>query len=88
MNTERIEYVSSKGYKGILYDPHMDMFAGENYQMVILDKTGREILHSYNAKPKTEQELKKVVDLEEKHKEEGKWKKYRHYLRERLKIIL
>ena len=58
-----LEYVSKAGYKGVLYNWHYDDWTGEwNYSMSIKDKDGYEVLHAYNATPKTMDELKKVVN--------------------------
>lgn len=62
---ENIEYISEKGYKGHLYNWHFDDWTGEwNYSMSIRDKDGFEVLHAYNAAPKTLEELKRVVNHE------------------------
>ena len=58
---DRIKFKSFHGFKGVLYDWHNDPFCGEHYQMIITNKQGEEILHSYNANPKTLEELKDVV---------------------------
>jgi len=61
MIDDEIRYISNNGYRGCLYDPHYDhdkMF----YQMSIRNKNGIEVLHAFNATPKTVEELKKVVD--------------------------
>ena len=80
---ERIKYKSFHGFKGVLYDWHNDPFCGEHYQMIITNQQGEEVLHSYNAKPKTLEELQNVVLTvqkeaemarhEEKEREKG-WK--------------
>ena len=60
---ERIVYTSENGCKGFLYNWHFDAFTGGwHYSMSIRDETGLEVLHSYNAKPKSKEELKNVVD--------------------------
>lgn len=62
-NGKRIEYTSEDGYRGLLYNWHFDDWTGEwNYSMSIYDKTGFEVLHSYNASPKNKEELKRVVE--------------------------
>ena len=62
MAKNKIEYISDNGFRGVLYDLH-DWYDGERiYQMSIYDKTGYEVLHTYNATQKTLDELKKVVD--------------------------
>ena len=58
---EMIKFKSMHGFKGILHDWHDDPFCGEHYQMTITNKQGEEVLHSYNAKPKTLEELRDVV---------------------------
>lgn len=58
---EVIKFKSLHRFKGVLYDWHDDPYCGEHYQMSIMDDEGREILHSYNAKPKTVEELRSVV---------------------------
>ena len=63
MKRKRIEYVSDDGYKGVLYNWHYDDWTNEwNFSMSIRDKGGYEVLHAYNASPKTIEELKEVVD--------------------------
>lgn len=63
MEGARIEYTSASGVKGILYHWHRDEITEEwRYSMLILDRHGREILHAYNAAPKTVEQLKHVVD--------------------------
>lgn len=58
-----IRYKSENGYSGVLYNKHRDDWTGEwNYSMRIYDSDGKEVLHAYNAKPKTLGELAKVVD--------------------------
>ena len=64
---EEITYKTEKGLKGILYNWHNDPYSGDHYSMIIQDRHGRIILHSYNAAPKTIEELKNVVDREEKN---------------------
>ena len=61
---ERIEYQAPGGQKGVLYHWHNDPFGGSYYEMSIRDKDGFELLHAYNAAPKTYEELKHVVDHE------------------------
>ena len=56
-----IKYKSLHRFKGLLYDWHNDPYCGEHYQMLITDNEGKEVLHSYNAKPKTLEELRDVV---------------------------
>ena len=63
MGCKNIEYVSKDGYKGILYDWHNDPYCGWMYQMSIYSPGGREVLHSYNAKPKNIKELIEVVNI-------------------------
>ena len=58
---EMIKFKSMHGFKGILHDWHDDPLRGEHYQMTITNKQGEEVLHSYNAKPKTLEELRDVV---------------------------
>lgn len=58
---EMIKFKSVHQFKGVLYDWHNDPICGEHYQMSISDSKGNEILHSYNATPKTLEELKDVV---------------------------
>ena len=80
---DRIKFKSLHGFKGVLHDWHNDPFCGEHYQMTITNQQGEEVLHSYNAKPKTLEELKDVVLTvqkeaemarhEEKEREKG-WK--------------
>lgn len=80
---ETIKYKSKHRFKGVLYDWHNDPYCGEHYQMSISDDKGKEILHSYNAKPTTLEELRGVVlncqrevehaRHEEKERERG-WK--------------
>jgi len=80
---ERIKFKSFHRFTGVLYDWHNDPYCGEHYQMSITDGKGKEVLHSYNAKPKTVEELKDVVLAvqkeieiarhEEKEREKG-WK--------------
>lgn len=62
MKEERIEYTSEAGYTGFLYDWHYDPFCGWHYCMIIRDAAGKNVLHSYNARPKSLEELKSVVD--------------------------
>ena len=63
MGCKQIAYTSGKGYKGILYNWHCDNWTGEwHYSMMIFDRDGKEMLHAYNASPKTIQELKNVVE--------------------------
>lgn len=57
-----IVYKSEDGYTGVLYDYHNDPYCGENYQLSIRDKDGYEVLHAYNASPKTLEELKDAVE--------------------------
>lgn len=61
MAFDKIEYVSSDGYKGILYNCH-EWYGEQKYEMSVRDSDGYEVLHTYNATPKTAEELKKVVD--------------------------
>lgn len=61
MTFDKIEYVSSDGYKGILYNLH-EWYGEQKYEMSVRDSDGYEVLHTYNATPKTAEELKKVVD--------------------------
>lgn len=80
---ERIKFKSLHRFTGVLYDWHNDPYCGEHYQMSITDGEGKEVFHSYNAKPKTVEELKDVVLAvqkeieiarhEEKEREKG-WK--------------
>ena len=57
-----MEYVSKAGYKGILYNLHYDESTGEwNYSLSVKDKDGYEVLHAYNASPKTMEELKNAT---------------------------
>ena len=58
---ERIKFKSFHRFTGVLYDWHNDPHCGEHYQMSITDSEGKEVLHSYNATPKTLEELKGVV---------------------------
>lgn len=58
---ERIKFKSLHRFRGVLFNWHKDSFCGEHYEMQIYDDKGNEILHSYNAKPKTLEELKEVV---------------------------
>lgn len=58
---ERIKFKSLHRFTGVLYDWHNDPYCGEHYQMTITDNEGKEVLHSYNAKPTTLEELKDVV---------------------------
>lgn len=59
----KMEHTSENGYKGILYNWHYDDWTGEwNYSMRIYGPDGKEVLHAYNATPKTLDELAKVVD--------------------------
>lgn len=63
LNGATIKYTSPDGHEGILYNWHHDSWTGEwNYSMSIRDKDGFEVLHAYNASPKTLKELKDVVD--------------------------
>ncbi len=63
MKENRIEYVSDDGHRGVLYNWHHDDFTGEwNYSMSIYDKDGFEVLHAYNAAPKTAEELKDAIN--------------------------
>ena len=66
---QKIEYYSSDNWRGVLYDRHNDPYCGERFQMSIFSPGGREVLHSYNAKPATLEELKKVVDKFEEGEE-------------------
>ena len=62
MADKRIEYTSEAGYKGVLYNWHYDDLTGEwNYSLSVKDKDGYEVLHAYNASPKTMEELKSVT---------------------------
>lgn len=56
-----IKFKSKHRFKGLLYDWHDDPYCGEHYQMTITDNEGKEVLHSYNAKPKTVEELRDAV---------------------------
>ena len=57
-----LEYVSKAGYKGVLYNWHFDEWTGEwNYSLSVKDKDGYEVLHAYNASPKTMEELKSAT---------------------------
>lgn len=59
----KIEYTSKDGYKGMLYNWHYDDYIGEfNYSMSISDMNGKEVLHAYNATPKTRDELIDIVN--------------------------
>ena len=63
---EMIVYISPNGWKGSLYGWHTDPFCGGHYSMSIFDDTGKEVLHAYNAKPRTQDELKCIVERAEK----------------------
>ena len=69
---ERIKFKSLHRFKGVLYDWHNDPYCGEHYQMSITDSEGNEVLHSYNAKPKTVEELKEVVLAVQKERERAR----------------
>ena len=69
---DRIKYKSLHGFKGVLHDWHNDPFCGEHYQMTITNQQGEEVLHSYNATPKTLEELKDVVLTVQKEAEEAR----------------
>lgn len=58
-----IKYTSDDGYTGLLYNWHYDDGTEEwNYSMSIRDMDGYEVLHAYNASPRTMDELKRVVN--------------------------
>lgn len=60
---EAIKYVSENGYKGILYDSHADAFGDQCYQMSICKRDdGHEVLHAFDATPKTLAQLKDIVE--------------------------
>ena len=59
---EEVSYKSENGYRGFLYDYHHDEYCGYHFQMSIRDKDNHEVMHSYNATPKTYDELKELVD--------------------------
>lgn len=60
---DHIEYEAPNGTKGLLYNWHYDSWTREwNYSMSIYDKDDYEILHTYNATPKTLEELKDAVE--------------------------
>lgn len=61
MICDEIRYVADNGFRGALYDYH-ECDGRYYYQMSIRDKEGHEILHAYNARPKTYEQLKEVVD--------------------------
>jgi hypothetical protein len=66
MNTQvgkdNIEYTDEDGKRGILYNWHCDSWTREwHYTMSIYDRDGFEILHAYNAAPKTVEELKDAM---------------------------
>ena len=48
-----IKFKSLHRFTGTLYGWHDDPLCGEHYQMSITDDKGKEVLHSYNAEPKT-----------------------------------
>ena len=81
---ETIKFKSLHGFKGLLYDWHNDPLCGEHYQMAITDQQGIEVLHSYNATPKTLEELKDIVLVVQKeteiarHEEKEREKGWRH----------
>lgn len=56
-----IKFKSLHRFTGTLYDWHNDPLCGEHYQMSIMDDKGKEVLHSYNAEPKTAEELRDIV---------------------------
>lgn len=56
-----IKFKSLHRFTGTLYGWHDDPLCGEHYQMSITDDKGKEVLHSYNAEPKTAEELRDVV---------------------------
>ena len=59
-----IRYKSDNGYEGLLYNWHRDDFTGERcYSMCVFRTSdGHEVLHAYNATPKSREELEIVVD--------------------------
>ena len=61
---KEIRYTGANGYEGVLYNWHKDDYTdGEwNYSMSIRNLAGREVLHAYNATPKTIEELARVVN--------------------------
>ena len=58
---EEFSYTSENGYTGWLYDYH-ENFGKRYYQLSIRDRNKHEVLHAWNAAPKTLEELKKVVE--------------------------
>lgn len=61
---EKIEYYSEDGYRAVLYDYHeVCLYHDKCYQMSVFRPDGLEIMHAYNAAPKTIAELKKVVEF-------------------------
>lgn len=66
-NPKRIEYVSEGQFKGVLFDYHRNPFTDKwYYQMSIFAPGGKEIMHAFYATPRTSQELKEIVEREEK----------------------
>ena len=63
MGARAISYFSENGYKGILYDLHEDGHGGICYQMSICKRDdGHEVLHAFDATPKTLAQLKDIVE--------------------------
>ena len=67
MRKDAIKYVSENGYSGLLYDYH-EFYGEEFYQMSIRDNDGKEVLHAYNATPKSFEELKEAIEWFERKK--------------------
>ena len=62
---KEIEYTAPSGNHGRLYNLHFDDWTGKyTYSMSVRNKDGYEVLHAYNAAPRTLKELKNVVDNE------------------------
>ena len=53
---EMIKFKSLHGFKGVLHDWH-----GEHYQLTITNREGEVVLHDYDAKQKTPEELRSAV---------------------------